>query len=328
LQSALKEGEGSVVTLEDKVTSLTNEMSELQREVERKQQELRAFSTKTDEYIRKRERQQTQAHERKMTKLREEFEKRVTQLTKKKDELKAQLVQLRGAQGLPTSECGSVDEPSSGRATPSGVSDDLNVGADAASTISDGGQATGHPQFDQLAQILDDKDDEIDKLKAQLREALAASVRSVIEAANEKEMSPELSHHRATVSSDAHRRGSQGEQRLCRKATLVDKWHDIVNQLTSPRAEKNCSVAERSSSVDMARREHSSTPAEQHPVSTGGSPKDKRHDSTSQQRASTSRRAGSEAAQTTTQRGSRSPSRTSTASGKPGASDKRPAWKH
>jgi hypothetical protein len=95
----------------------------------------------------------------------------------------------------------------------------------------------------------------------------------------------------------------------------------------------------------MGRREHSSTPGEHHPVSTGGSPKDKRHDSTSQQyvvthihthtniyfsRASSSstRRAGSEAAQSSQQRGSRSPSRTSTASGKPVALEKRPAWKH
>ena len=89
--------------------------------------------------------------------------------------------------------------------------------SDRLSTISSGTENANHPQFDTLAQIMADKDDEIHRLKMELARALkqqntvdmqtssvAGSTDSRDDNGSDRSSTP--SHERATVASDGRRK--------------------------------------------------------------------------------------------------------------------------
>ncbi|KAM3727110.1 hypothetical protein ACO02O_03794 [Dirofilaria immitis] len=76
-----------ITELYDKNKKLTDEINAIQSELEKKNQEIKNFSRKTDEYLRKRENQQAQILEKKIINLNKEHEKTIEMMKKHETEL-------------------------------------------------------------------------------------------------------------------------------------------------------------------------------------------------------------------------------------------------
>ncbi|TMS37043.1 hypothetical protein L596_004065 [Steinernema carpocapsae] len=95
LNLASDEKTEQIEKLHERVKSLSKEMSSIQTELENKTEELKNFSSKTDDYLRKREQQQGLAFEKKIISLNKEHEKTIELLRQHEQELANELDDLK-----------------------------------------------------------------------------------------------------------------------------------------------------------------------------------------------------------------------------------------
>uniref|UniRef100_A0A1I7ZUV7 FAM184 domain-containing protein n=1 Tax=Steinernema glaseri TaxID=37863 RepID=A0A1I7ZUV7_9BILA len=98
LNMASDEKTGQIEHLHERVKTLTEEVDNIRTELENKTEELKRFSSKTDEYLRKREQQQGLAFEKKIISLNKEHEKTIELLRQHEQELANELHILKAAQ--------------------------------------------------------------------------------------------------------------------------------------------------------------------------------------------------------------------------------------
>ena len=113
LNTHLSQAQSECAEFKSQLSQAVQEAADLRRDATKKAAEIRAFSKKTDEYLRwvdtslcseqicysKREAQQQATHERRLQRVRDDYEKKLTSVTANRDELKEKLNQLLIANG-------------------------------------------------------------------------------------------------------------------------------------------------------------------------------------------------------------------------------------
>uniref|UniRef100_A0A1I7VEM9 Trichohyalin n=1 Tax=Loa loa TaxID=7209 RepID=A0A1I7VEM9_LOALO len=151
-----------ITELSDKNKKLTDEISATQCELERKNQEIKNFSKKTDEYLRKRENQQAQILEKKIISLNKEHEKTIGMMKKHETELTSKYQKLQ--QQLTTKPETSTR----------GIQTNTNEGSEA-------GTSKINSELNEETQLLRNALEEKDALISQLQKALEILHESEIE---------------------------------------------------------------------------------------------------------------------------------------------------
>ncbi|KAK0397496.1 hypothetical protein QR680_002147 [Steinernema hermaphroditum] len=230
LNMASDEKTEQIEHLHERVKTLSEEVDTIRHELESKTEELKRFSSKTDEYLRKREQQQGLAFEKKIVTINKEHEKTIELLRKHEQELIAELSTLKAERSVKT-EVTEIDVQTDDFEKPKPIIDLAK-------------QKELNGKIEELEAALSEKNNIIEKLQEELAKHLCA------------EEDESLDRKKLNASSDQLAVGQRSTSRLQSLMNQISEKRDkskskSVEQAESEKPEKSKkSAKEAKSSVE------------------------------------------------------------------------------